>query len=114
LPSRRARTALQSGRASSRLVEHDDALFAGKRVDQRGLADVRAPTIATRGWRPSSPLGLFGVVREFREDGFEQFAYAIAMRGGEGDRLADAELVELRRPRFPVRGLRSCSRQATS
>ena len=79
----------------ARLVERDNALLAEQRVDERGLADVRAADDRDA----HAPLG-FGLRHRFAhrhvlERDVDEVAHAFAVRGGHRQRLADAKLVEL-------------------
>ena len=82
----------------TRLVERDDALLAEQRIDERGLADVRPADDGN----PDTPLAIglvvgIGVPRaRCRERDVDQVADVFAVRRGNRQRLAQAELVELR------------------
>src|SRR5581483_8268013 len=88
----------------ARLVEGDDALLADQRVHQRGLADVRPAD--DRDARVAAVLVLvFRAFRKALEDRFEELAHALAVGRGDGDRIAQAELVELRGRRVALQAL---------
>ena len=83
----------------ARLGSGDHAVFAEERVDQRRLAGVRPPDDgdADRPCRRPRLLGLLvrlvhGLQPERRQHLGLEIAQALAVLGGDGDRLAEAEL----------------------
>ena len=81
-----------AGRA--RLVECHHAVLAQQPVDQRALADVGA---ADDGDLDAARLPFVRVIRgeESRERRLEQGGHALIVRGGDRQRLAEPELVEI-------------------
>ena len=74
-------------------VADDDALFAEDEVHERGLADVR---LADDGDAGMVRVRIVRILRrEVLQTGVEQVARAMAMHGGDGDRIAEAEGVKL-------------------
>ena len=81
-------------------------------MTQRGLADVRAPDDGEprpRSSPPSSAARAPPIAQQLGEP-VEQVAGAAAVGGRDGDRLAEAERVELGRQRLLARGRRPCWR----
>ena len=84
----------------------DHALLAEEAVDQRGLADVRAADHRQAdGARPRARRSRVG---QQLHDPVEQIARAETLRGGDRQRLAEAETVELGRQRQLARRRRTC------
>src|SRR3954470_16264316 len=81
----------------SRHLGDDHALGAEHAVDERRLADVRPPD--DREADRVVLLLLVLLLGQQLDDAVEQVAGAEALRGRDGDRLAEAERVELRRER---------------
>ena len=74
-------------------VADDDALFAEDEVHERGLADVRLADDGDAGIVRVRIVRVLG--REMLQAGVEQVARAMAVHGGDGDRVAEAEGVKL-------------------
>ena len=74
-------------------VADDDALFAEDEVHERGLADVRLADDGDAGVVRVRIVRILG--REMLQAGIEQVARAVAVHGGHGDRVAEAEGVKL-------------------
>ena len=93
----------------------DHPLGPEERVDQRRLADVRAPDDRhPRRGRPRSSSAAArrdrGRAARARDEAVEQVAGAAAVRGRDGDRLAEPERVQLGDQRLVARPSRPCSR----
>ena len=73
-------------------VGDDDAVGADEAVDERGLADVRAPD---DGQADERLVDLLVVLGQQLDEAVEQVAGAQALRGGDRHRLAEAEPVRL-------------------
>ncbi len=77
----------------ARDIADNDALFAENLVDERGLADIRLADD-----RDLDLLALRLVLRLFRREifiaGIEQIAGAVAVQGGNGERVAQSEVVK--------------------
>ena len=77
----------------ARLVERDHAFLAHQRVDQRRLADVGAPHQRDLG--DAEIVGFFFLFGKRRQRLGHQIGNAVAVRAGNGQRLAQRQFVKL-------------------
>ena len=77
----------------ARHIADDDALLAENRIDDGGLADIRAADDGNADL--ILVLDLFLLLREGRDDRVEQVAEVHGVRSRDGDRVAEAQVVEL-------------------